>query len=376
MTFKAHSLSEPPGGDIDVLGDALAALRFTGSALYRSEMQAPWAVESPSQSVLKSYFLPDDADSRVAMFHAVVEGDIVLEVHTGEAIEAGPGDIVIITGGEQHVSRQGQPEKRLRVEGAFPRPGATVRVGDTPTAVVMCGMFVLRNTTFNPLLEALPETLFLKADSRSAGLYSLLLAEFTTPGPGRLTLLDRAAEMLFILAVREVATKTESAPWFRAIHDPHVGRAIRNIHRDPAADWTVEKLASLVGVSRSGLAARFQDTLELSPGKYLTRWRMNVATRLLPDRSLGLSEVAERVGYTSEFAFSRAFKRHIGVSPSSWRKLAYGGAGLRLHLKLADVAGSAPAGRALQDGSSLQPSSGRVSGCDTRSPEPSPTAAG
>lgn len=321
MTLQQRSLSEPPDGDIDVLGDALAALRFTGSALYRSEMQAPWAVESPRQSMLKGYFLPDsEVNSRVAMFHAVVEGDIVLELHTGEAIEAGPGDIVIITGGEQHVSRQGQPKNRIRVEGAFPRPGATLRAGDEPTAVVMCGMFVLRNTTFNPLLDALPETLFLEADSRSAALYGVLLAEFTTPGPGRLALLDRAAEMLFILAVREVATTTESAPWFRALHDPHVGRAIRNIHRDPAADWTVEKLASLAGVSRSGLAARFQDTLGLSPGKYLTRWRMNVAMRLLPDRSLGLSEVAERVGYTSEFAFSRAFKRHIGVAPSSWRK--------------------------------------------------------
>jgi len=321
MSAVTISISEPPEQELDVLGDTLAAMRFRGTSLYRSEMVAPWGVKTPCQSEMRGHFSGGDPNSRVVMFHVVVEGEVVMGDDDGEEVVVRTGDIVIFAGGHRHEVRQGNPTAPIPVEGMAPTPGATVTFGEgPPTAVMMCGLFILRDTELNPLLDALPDMLVLKHDSRSAALYEMLVTEFATPGAGRNALLDRAAEMLFILAVRDVANVADRAPWFRAIEDPHVGRAIRLIHADPAADWSVEKLASAAGVSRSGLAARFRATLGLSPGKYLTRWRMNLATRLLNDRSLGLAEVAQQVGYTSEFAFSRTFKRHLGMAPSLWRK--------------------------------------------------------
>lgn len=111
----------------------------------------------------------------------------------------------------------------------------------------------------------------LRHDSHSAATFHLLLSVFSAPGPGRDALLDRATEMLFILALRDVAALPDKAPRFRAVEDPHVGRALRSIHEAPAQDWTVAKLAASAGMSRSGLASRFQATLGLSPGRYLTR---------------------------------------------------------------------------------------------------------
>lgn len=321
MSSVTMSVSEPAEEELDVVGEALTATRLHGSALYRSEMVAPWAIRSWTQEDLRAQLAPDDPNARVVMFHAVVEGEVEYVDHTDRSVTAGPGEIVLFAGGHQHDSRQGTPDTWLSSGGVAPGPWATLRFGDEPpTAVTLCGILVLRDTELNPLLEALPDMVLLPRDSRSAASFQTLVSIFDAPGPGRGALLDRAAEMLFILAVRDISGFEDRAPWFRAIEDPHVGRAIRAIHRDPAADWSVERLAGASGISRSGLAARFKATMQVSPARYLTRWRMYLATRMLRDRSASISEVAEGVGYASEFAFSRAFKRHLGIAPSEWRK--------------------------------------------------------
>ena len=320
MSTDPENLSENSEDSVDVLGETLAAMRLTGTNLYRAELEAPWAVESPCQADLQAMFANGDDAARVLIFHAVTKGEVTMIADDGERFSASAGDICIFAGGRKHELRQGDPDRRMSIQELTPEPGATVRLGQTITAGMMCGCFVLRDTVLNPLLSALPNVMFLGRNSRSAALYEVLTSEFAAPGAGQRALLDRAAEMMFILAVRDVADVMDGTSWFRAVADPHVGRAIGRMHENPEADWTLDKLAAVAGVSRSGLAARFRDTLGMPPGRYLTEWRMNLATRLLHDRALGLSEIAERVGYTSEFAFSRAFKRHIGVAPSVWRK--------------------------------------------------------
>ncbi len=306
----------------DVLDDVLATLQIRGVAVVRSERVAPFTMTSWTQAQLQAHFADGEPDSRVVMLEAVVEGEVILTDHTGADWAAGPGDIVLFAGGQQHRMRQGDAQAPTDI-GSTPSPSPWTVLGAdgaSPTAVWVCGIFVLRDTPLNPLVEALPDVLVLDRGSRTAAMYPFLMSGFAGPTPGRNALLDRAAEMLFILAIQEVAMSATCPRWFGAIRDVHVGRAIQAIHQDPGADASIEQLATVAGVSRSGLTARFRATLGLSPGRYRARWRMNLAARLLKDRSLGLAEVAERVGYANEFAFSRAFKRQLGVAPSVWRK--------------------------------------------------------
>jgi AraC-like DNA-binding protein len=186
---------------------------------------------------------------------------------------------------------------------------------------------------FNPVLAALPRLVHLHAPAHPArdclqSLVDYTLAEARQPRPGGQCVVVRLSELMFVEVVRRWLTQGEAntdatrtrSDWLAGLHDPLVGRALMQLHRKPAAAWTLETLAAEVGVSRSRLAESFTRFVGQPPMQYLTRWRLQLAARMLADGSAKVAAVARDVGYQSEASFSRAFKRFVGVSPVQWRR--------------------------------------------------------
>jgi transcriptional regulator GlxA family with amidase domain len=194
--------------------------------------------------------------------------------------------------------------------------------------VLLCGAFAFEGGAALPLLTALPSRMHLSAAGPHAGWLRLLLdtlaVEARTSRAGSAPLIDRLMDIVFIQAVRAHAGALVGADagWLAAMRDPHIGAAVAAMHREPAKPWTVARLATNVGMSRTVFATRFAILLGESPMRYLTRFRMTRAIEHLEDSRLSLSAIAERVGYTSDVAFSKAFKRHVGVGPGAFRRRA------------------------------------------------------
>jgi AraC-like DNA-binding protein len=199
--------------------------------------------------------------------------------------------------------------------------------GDGPRTKVVCGFLGCASVDSNPVLASLPSILKLTLDDGSAAewIRSTLrfAAEEVAAGrPGSDTVLEKVSELLFIEAVRRYAERLppEQTGWLAGLRDPHVSRALALIHRDVAHPWTVDELGREAGLSRSALADRFIKLLGMPPIHYLSRWRMQVAMQALRTTGASLAEVADTVGYESEAAFSRAFKKAVGTAPATWRR--------------------------------------------------------
>ena len=200
--------------------------------------------------------------------------------------------------------------------------------GGRDRSTIVCGFLGLDAKPFNPLLAALPRVLqvpgrTLGADSWVATFLRAVVAESNQRRPGGEAVLERMSEMLFVEVLRRHvdALPPEQTGWLAGVRDPAVGRALALLHDRPAEPWTLEKLSEEAGLSRSSLHERFVHFIGQPPMQYLTRWRMQVASGLLRDTSAKLVEISLGVGYESEAAFSRAFKREVGVSPGAWRRV-------------------------------------------------------
>jgi len=199
--------------------------------------------------------------------------------------------------------------------------------GGRDRATIVCGFLGLDATPFNPLLASLPRVLHvpgstLGADSWVTGFLRVVVTESNQRRPGGEAVLERMSEMLFVEVLRRHVDSLppEQTGWLAGMRDPAVGRALALLHERPAAPWTLEKLGEEAGLSRSSLHERFSHFIGQPPMQYLARWRMQVASGLLRDTSAKLVEISLEVGYESEAAFSRAFKREVGVSPGAWRR--------------------------------------------------------
>ena len=200
------------------------------------------------------------------------------------------------------------------------------RRADAPTRV-LCGYLHCDDLLFNPVLRALPRLIHVRPSSGEAAQWREASLRYTLEqagkaGPAGAALLARVPELVLVDCLRQYA---ESLPekqtgWLAGLRDPVVGRALVLIHAQPDKSWTVTGLARSVAVSRSILAERFRQVLGVSPMRYLSQWRLQLAAGLLRDGGRGVAAVAARVGYESEAAFSRAFKRHLGASPAAWRE--------------------------------------------------------
>lgn len=314
---------------VDPLGEALYVLRLSGSFYSRCEFTAPWGLALPA---FEGYL----------MFHVVMSGRCWLEVDGAEPKLLQPGDLVLVPHGEGHrlASEPGLPAAWLADVPCDPiseryeilRQGG----GGAPTGLV-CGTVRFDHPAARHLVDLLPRLIGVEAvgSSQTDWLQStvrFLAAEAADLRPGGETVITRLADVLVIQAIRSWIERDPAARtgWLGALRDRQVGRALAMIHRDPARAWSVASLAAEVAMSRSAFAARFADLVGEPPMHYLARWRMHVAVTWLKEDGAAIGELALRLGYQSEAAFSRAFKRVIGVSPGAARRSGDAAGGPRL----------------------------------------------
>lgn len=320
----------------EVLSDVLKTVRLTGAVFFEVDASSPWVAEAPPSAELAHLVLP--GAQHVIEYHAIVEGSCWIgRVEDGQVVDmerVGPGSIVMFPHGDRHVMSSAPNMRTKPAFGIFhpddqaSRPPYVLTPGEggADGAKLICGFLGCDRAPFNPLIEALPRTLRIRDCLSGEGgwlraLIEAILTESKARRPGSEGVLARLSELVFIEVVRLYAESlpTSATGWLPALADPHVGRALRLIHGDPARPWSLNTLSREAGVSRSVLAERFTACLGTPPMTYLQNWRMQIAEGLLLGGATKIAEIAEAVGYESEAAFSRAFKRCTGVSPAGRR---------------------------------------------------------
>lgn len=313
----------------DLLSQALSLIRLSSAVFLRGEFGSSWGFSSCSAAEL-SQMLGLGPD-RAILLHMVMEGACRISVASGESAVAHAGDVVMLPYCDEHIMGDPEGGAPVPVVSLLPPPPwraiPLVRHGAGPVSTrIMCGYLHCRDLPFHPLLKALPPLIHVRPSGAAANWLSATLSytvdQASQPQPGAATLLARLPELLFIDTLRQYAQRAAELPqsWLAAQRDPVVGRAMVLLHADPAQPWTVAKLASEAGVSRSVLADRFKRGLGQSPMRYLAYWRLQVGAHLLATTDTALARLAASTGYESEAAFSRAFKRRLGVPPAVWRE--------------------------------------------------------
>jgi len=319
----------------DTLSEVLRAVRLNGAVFFAIDASGPWVAEAPPAREIGHLLLP--GAEHVMEYHVVSRGSCWGGI-VGEApVRLETGDVIAFPRGDAHVISSA-PGMRGAVEPALYRsrderrwPVRLDMAGDgSDPARLICGFLGCDARPFNPLLATLPRTLHVRpgdADDRLGRLVELALLESETPRAGGECVLSRLSELLFVELVRRYlsALPAENESWLAGLRDPSIGRALAALHDRPTRDWTLDELAREVGLSRSALAERFTQWVGVPPMQYLAQWRMQLASSLLSGTTLSLAEIAARVGYGSEAALSRAFKRQVGVSPGEWRRERRGG---------------------------------------------------
>lgn len=313
-----------PAAAMDVLTDVLQTVRVSSVCYGRVELTAPWGLEVGS--------------SPAASFHVVLRGNCWLEVDgRPEAVPLTSGDLFALPHGHRHVLRDAPDTKAQPLDeligacgGAL---GGTLRVGTglgAPSTLV-CGAFEFEDRRHNPLLSVLPPLVLIRGEDGRAVQWleptlQFMACEAASGRPGARTVISRLADILFIQIVRGFLSSTPETRrgWLRALTEPQIGSALSLIHQNPQHPWTVAELAAKVGMSRSTFAGRFAELVGEPPLHYVTRWRMQKAAALLREGAATLGDIADRVGYESEAAFSKAFKRWVGTAPGAYRKAQRG----------------------------------------------------
>lgn len=328
-SFRAESVPDPAG--LDVLSDVLRVFRVTGTALLRGEFNEPWTLDMPKGSDVARML--HSSMTRVVMFHIVAEGGCWVEIEGEPRVWLGKGDMIGFPIGHQHLMGAGTVGNPVRLGSLLPPPPWTgmpiVRLGaDGPLTHMICIYLHCDELLFNPILSSLPAQLLVRPQKDAApwidATLSYLISEAMSGGPGSSGVIARLTELLFIEILRQhiANTRAGESGWLAALGDRHVARALQAFHGQPQHRWTVAELASHVGLSRSALVERFHRFLALAPMSYLTLWRLQLAAQALQSSDRGVGAIAAEVGYESEEAFSRAFKRHGGMTPTGWRRTA------------------------------------------------------
>ncbi|HEU0201100.1 MAG TPA: AraC family transcriptional regulator [Burkholderiaceae bacterium] len=328
----------------DPLSDVLRTVRLTGALFFLWHVSWPYAMPVPAGRAFAPLVLP--GAQQIISYHVVTQGECWGALVGESPVRLEAGDILLIPHGDAYVmSSSAQTCKAgpidmepslqfFRQMAAGALPFVVEDGGGEPTSThLICGFLGCDVRPFNPALAALPRLVHLRApaDATRDRLQSLIdytLTEARRPRPGGQCVLVRLSELMFIEVVRRWLAEAEANPtgatppsnWLAGLRDPLVGRALMLLHREPAAPWTLETLASEVGASRSRLAESFTRFVGQPPMQYLTQWRLQLAARMLADSAVKVAAVARDFGYESEASFSRAFKRFVGVSPAQWRR--------------------------------------------------------
>jgi AraC-like DNA-binding protein len=325
MSQNPASLSDRPADTAwraeasDVLTSAMDAVRLRSRVFCRSELKAPWGM------ALKR--------SDYAHFHVIERGGAWLRIEGEEPVALAGGDLVVVPHGTGHTLTDslGTTARPLsEIAGRRASEGGCVVMrggGEGAETRLVCGSFRFERREAHPLVELLPPLIHLRPAETPAAEWleatlRFLAWETREARPGTETIVSRLTDVLFVQVLR---AWIESLPegqggWMGALRDRQVGAALALVHRAPERDWTNASLAEAVGMSRSRFAARFAALVGEPPLAYVSRWRLETAAGLLQDGALSLAEVAQRVGYESEAAFSKAFRRRFGTPPGAYRR--------------------------------------------------------
>jgi AraC-like DNA-binding protein len=334
---------------MDVLSEVLRVVRLSGTIHFRGEFTRPWAFATTSPELAAAHLMP--GSEAITLFHIATAGSCWVTCGQLAPIPVEAGDVIVLTRGDQHVMGSDPGASPVPIASIFPKVSMD-RItllehgGGGDQTCFICG-YLYSDQRFGPLLDALPPVLCVRlrnqalvlerfADAgqnaetivleREAAWWQAakghLVSEATSPGPGNRAVLARLSELLFMELVRWQLShaSAERGGWLAGLKDPFVGRALALLHAEPARPWTVEELARQAAISRAALAKRFVELVGEAPMQYLTAWRMHLARQLLRESTLGLAEIAARVGYDSEAAFNRAFSRVVGTPPGTWRQ--------------------------------------------------------
>jgi len=339
--IRIHLLERPaglparPGRPIDmkadVLSDVLRAVHLTGALYFDFELSSPWVLEAPPSSVIAHTVMP--GAQRVIEYHMIARGSCWGHAVGDAPILLGEGDLIVFPQGDAHVLSNAPGMRAEPDMAAFARTSTPLPYvyefggGGEDRARVVCAFMGCDERPYNPLLSALPRMIHLSAADPGAAtgwlgtLLNIASQESGRRQAGGENVLARLSELMFVEAIRRYLDMlpADQKGWLAGLRDPMVGQALAAMHAEPREGWTVERLARVVGLSRSVLAERFTEMVGQPPMQYLALWRMQLASRLLVDGG-HVADVAAAVGYESEAAFSRAFKKLVGKSPATWRK--------------------------------------------------------
>jgi AraC-like DNA-binding protein len=310
-----------PWPPADPLGEALHFLRMNGAFYCRSDLTAPWGLTLPPMP-------------RYIWFHVVTSGRIRLETEEGHTEWVQPGELALVPHGKGHRLRSepgvpAPPILDLPLEQVSDRYDLLRHGGGGARTILICGAVRFDHPAAENVVRILPPTIHLHASESPQvewmeSTLRLMAAEARELRPGGEAVMTRLADVLVVQAIRSWIETDPAARtgWLGALRDRQIGRAMALIHRDPARPWTVASLARELAMSRSAFAARFSEVVDEPAMQYLTRWRMQLAHSALREEGATVAELANRLGYRSEAAFARAFKRVIGRPPGTVRREA------------------------------------------------------
>jgi AraC-like DNA-binding protein len=317
---------------MDALSDVLRVIRLKGSVFLHAEFTEPWCI-SAQLSPADCGSLLSGAEHLV-LYHYVVEGRLVAQIPGAEPIEIEAGEVVMFPHNHEHLLGSNfkvPPVPASEVMQALPGGGLSVirHGGGGDRTRIVCGFLGSDRLEGNPLTGALPPMLRFdtRRDAGGAWMRSSLefaAAELAAHRAGSATVLAKLSELLFVETLRNYVEELaeEQTGWLAGLKDPFVSRALSLLHERVGKEWTVDELGREIGLSRSALADRFTRLIGEPPMRYLARWRIQVAAQRLRDSDTPLVRIAEQVGYDSEAAFNRAFKRSFGIPPATWRRNA------------------------------------------------------
>lgn len=328
----------------DTLSDVLRSVRLRGAVFYYLYFDDDWSAGAQAAKEIAGAVVP--GAEHVMEYHVMTKGSGWAAIVGESPVRLLEGDIVMFPHGDAHTisSKPGIPPTPRSAEWVYstrndPKPISIAfqtpnkfSAGDPGSeyrAQVACGFLGCDLKPFNPLIASLPRLLHLPAASDGAWISQVMVKAVQASQnrrPGDEVVLERISEMMFVDAVRRYVERMpgESTGWLAGLRDKRVGRALALIHENPSRDWTMELLADEVALSRSAFFERFDRLIGMPPMQYLTQWRMQVAANLLRQSHLPIASIALEAGYDSEAAFSRAFKRQVGIPPARWRRIQQG----------------------------------------------------
>ena len=322
------------GEPSDTLSDVLEAVKLTGALFFLVDARTPWVAEAPASADLAPVILP--RAQHVVSYHVVSQGECWCESPGHASLPLEAGDVLVVPHGQAYQLASACGLRTgwslddalawFRAMASGNLPFVVTEGGSGPERIqLVCGFLGCDALPFNPVLTTLPALMKVRVHDDSTNRLKALLesavAESNGARPGSRSVLLRIAELVFVEVLRSYLTTAseDGANWLGGLRDPIVGRALARLHTQPARAWTLPELAHEAGASRSVLAERFAYFVGHPPMLYLTRWRMQLAASRLAAGAAPVSAVASDVGYESEAAFCRAFKKVTGVTPASWR---------------------------------------------------------